>query len=306
MTIHKQNIDEAENTETFAKLRELLNSAEHESRKAHQSWMYEFRALLLENYRTRPDIHQQLWIPYCTQHLEEFETLQWTVTSIERLLEWHEAAPFVEFRLEFNSRSSGDWILQKIAASPATQMLVEIQAMDNEIMDEGLIALANSPYTSHLRILQLGTNHIGSEGVEALICSPTIRSLEMLDFSENELWDKQLTAIANSNNMKHLRILDLSHNKISDKGLEALANSNKLESLERITLRGNRDISRQGYEVLILSEAMPEKVRRGLLKEISNEHVFELANQLGMVVKPEHPREEMIEWIWQNMADMYA
>lgn len=80
---------------------------------------------------------------------------------------------------------------------------------DNDLQNEGVMALLKTPLLASIEELELSSNGIGDIGVRALVNSPYVRNLSHLNLLGNAIGFDGIRALANSTNLGNLRNLDL-------------------------------------------------------------------------------------------------
>jgi Leucine-rich repeat (LRR) protein len=165
-----------------------------------------------------------------------------------------------------------------IANSASLKSLTSLDIGNNDIDDDGALALANSEHL-RLRSLELRGNSISDAGVTALANSDKLAALSSLDLGNNAIDDDGALALANSERLR-LQSLELRGNRICDAGVTALANSEIARSLKSLGLRNNLGISPDGVITLANSDKLSGLASLDLRGNyfVGNEGAIALAN----------------------------
>lgn len=132
--------------------------------------------------------------------------------------------------------------------------LIGLDLVDNQIGNQGMIALAATGFLKKLKILDLGSNQIGDEGVEAFV---KFRLLQLKELSlwDNKIGNKGMIALADPDFFAGLTHLGLARNRIGDESMKTLASSiqtlatSNVLTLELLDFRSN-EIGSEGTEIL--------------------------------------------------------
>jgi len=127
--------------------------------------------------------------------------------------------------------------------------LISLAISDNDIGDDGVIALAKSTTLSSLLNLELWKNKISYQGAQAIAESKNFRNLKHLELQENNISAKGAIAIAESTILQNLLSLTLWENNIRSEGAIAIAKSKTLQKLQKLDL-SNNDIGDDGVIAL--------------------------------------------------------
>ncbi len=158
--------------------------------------------------------------------------------------------------------------------------LRSLELRGNSISDAGVTALANSEMARSLTSLGLRSNaFVGTPSVMALVNSDKLAALSSLDLGNNAIDDDSALALANSERLR-LQSLELRGNRICDAGVTALANSEMARSLKSLGLRNNLGISPDGVTALANSDKLSGLASLDLRGNyfVGNEGAIALAN----------------------------
>ena len=116
--------------------------------------------------------------------------------------------------------------------------------------------MTKSKQLKRLKRLTLPNNNISDEGAIAIANCDNFKRLTELDFYGNVISDDGVKAIAESSNMANLKKLNLYGNLIEDEGAIALAESKTLTRLRYLFLTSNR-CAKQESKRLKKQKAVP-------------------------------------------------
>lgn len=128
--------------------------------------------------------------------------------------------------------------MEVMAGSAKFANLSYLSAWNNNIGDEGIIALSQSPYIKQLRYLNIGGNIVSDAAYKAMTASDNFQHLELLWIWSSTVKSNTLKDFFANANMPSLKKLNLNNNKVSTRNLLQLADSPIAPNLEELHLYG--------------------------------------------------------------------
>lgn len=128
---------------------------------------------------------------------------------------------------------------------------VELDVSNNQISDEGLLALAENFNASSLTVFKANANYFGAKGVTALSKYLPQSQIVKCDLAENDLSQADMEQFGNAvANTRSLEVIDLSETNLDDISVSQLSRYFNQSALTTVILSGN-PFSDEGFLTVI-------------------------------------------------------